>query len=100
MNVYLLVLLNIILMVAGQSLWKIGLERVGGFLHLAHVLGSPYIWAGICLYGMATLVWLAVLAKLPLSLAYPLQSLAYVLGLLVAFYIFQEPVSFNRWIGV
>lgn len=93
---------NIILLVAGQTVWKIGLTKAGG-LHSGNwtqVLISPYILTGIVMYGAATVLWLAVLSRLPLSVAYPLQSAAYVLGLLVAAWLFRETVPPHRWLGV
>jgi drug/metabolite transporter (DMT)-like permease len=44
-------------------------------------------------------LWLYVLSRLPISLAYPLQSFAFVLALLIAFFIFKESVPPNRWVG-
>jgi drug/metabolite transporter (DMT)-like permease len=92
---------NILLLVVGQVVWKIGLEKVGGLgAHNAlQVLFSPLILLGIAIYGVATVVWLYVLSRLPLSLAYPLQSLAYVFALLIAFFLFKEGIPVNRWIG-
>lgn len=97
-----LVAANVILLVGGQTLWKIGLDRVGGltFQQIQPVLLSPYIWAGIVLYGLATICWLVVLSRLPLSVAYPLQSIAYVLGVFVAHVYFHESIPLNRMLGV
>jgi drug/metabolite transporter (DMT)-like permease len=101
MRIYVVLLLNILLLVAGQTAWKIGLDRSGGLRleNLLSVLFSPLILLGILIYGIATLLWLYVLSRLPISLAYPLQSIAYVLALLIAFLFFKEIVPPNRWIG-
>jgi drug/metabolite transporter (DMT)-like permease len=99
--VYFALLLNILLLVTGQIVWKIGLDKAGGF-HLqnaVHVLLSPLILLGIFIYGVATVIWLYVLSRLPISVAYPLQSFAYALALLVAFLVFKETIPLNRWIG-
>ncbi|SDS99316.1 EamA-like transporter family protein [Paenibacillaceae bacterium GAS479] len=98
---YLLLGANIFCLVAGQMLWKLGLDRLGGLTggNWLQVLLSPLILAGIGLYGVATVLWLAVLSRLPLSAAYPLQSLAYVLGLVLAWQLFGEAIPLNRWIG-
>jgi multidrug transporter EmrE-like cation transporter len=99
---YIILLLNIVLLVAGQTVWKIGLTKLGG-LHsdnLLSVLLSPYILAGIIIYGVATVLWLAVLSRLPLSIAYPLQSAAYLLGIVVAALVFRETVPPHRWAGI
>ncbi|GIO33660.1 MULTISPECIES: EamA family transporter [Paenibacillus] len=98
---YLMVLLNIILLVAGQMAWKTGLQQQEG-IHMGNlfsVLFSPWILLGIALYALATGLWFVVLSRLPLSLAYPLQSLAYAVGIFAAWYVFGESVPLNRWIG-
>lgn len=99
--VYLTLLLNVLLLVAGQIVWKMGLEKAGGLqAHNAlQVMVSPMILLGIALYGIATVTWLYVLSRLPLSLAYPMQSIAYVIALLAAFLMFKESIPPNRWIG-
>ncbi|WP_223067469.1 EamA family transporter [Paenibacillus caui] len=98
---YLMLLLNIILLVAGQIAWKIGLQQHGG-IHIGNlflVLFSPWILLGIALYALSTGLWFVVLSRLPLSLVYPLQSLAYAIGIFAAWYVFGESVPLNRWIG-
>lgn len=98
---YIILFLNILLLVSGQLLWKAGLNKLDttkGDSWLS-LLWSPYIWSGLVLYGIATLLWFYVLKKLPLSLAYPLQSLAYVIAMIAAVIIFHETVPTQRWIG-
>ena len=98
---YLILLLNILFLVAGQLVWKMGLHQQGG-MHLNNMLTvmfSPLVLLGISFYGIATILWLFVLSRLPLSLAYPMQSLAYVIGIIAAWSIFGETVPLNRWIG-
>ncbi|MCJ8014417.1 EamA family transporter [Paenibacillus sp. KQZ6P-2] len=96
---YILLLLNIILLVCGQILFKLGLQNSGG-LHWMKLISSVHIWSGLCLYGLATLLWFAVLSRLPLSVAYPLQSLAYVLALIPAYFLFHETMSITKIAGV
>lgn len=98
---YLMLALNIMFLVAGQIVWKMGLQEQGG-MHLnniAAVIFSPLVLLGISFYGIATILWLFVLSRLPLSLAYPLQSVAYALGIITSWYLFGEAVPLNRWIG-
>ncbi|MBD3921634.1 EamA family transporter [Paenibacillus sp. PR3] len=95
---YLLLFGNVLLLVAGQILFKMGLQRTDG-LHWLRIAQSPAIWSGLVLYGVATLLWFAVLTRLPLSVAYPMQSMAYVLGLLAAWFIFDETLPFTKIAG-
>ncbi|MCY9664832.1 EamA family transporter [Paenibacillus alginolyticus] len=99
---YLLILLNVLLLVTGQTLWKIGVERFNfnNYKQLYLVLSSPFIITGCFLYVIATVIWILLLSRLPLSFLYPLQSLAYVVGLIIAIFVFHEHVTLTKWIGV
>lgn len=99
---YLLIAVNIVLLVTGQTLWKLGVERtpphgIGGAIA---VIFSPLVFAGVVLYAIATVIYVYLLSKLPFSLLYPLQSFAYVIGVLVAAFFFHEYVTIWRWMGV
>lgn len=93
---------NVLLMVAGQMLWKTGMEgrSVAGVMDVLQAMLSPLIIAGLALYGVATVLWLYILNKAQLSHVYPVQSLAYVLALVAACLLFKEHVTWNRWVGV
>lgn len=100
--IYILVIINILLLVSGQMLWKIGMAKIDNLTvtTLLQALFTPHIFGGIVLYGIATLLWLYILAKAEFSVVYPLQSLAYALGVVVAIWVFKEQVPMVRWIGV
>ena len=55
---------------------------------------------GFACYGIATLLYLKVLARLDLSLAYPTVSLGYVLVIVMSKVFFKERISPARWLGV
>ncbi len=97
-----LILLNVFLLTVGQVLWKIGLNQAGGIslANMFKVLFSPLIIAGLILFIIATGLWFVILSKADLSYAYPLQSTAYVLGMLAAWLIFKEVIPVTRWLGV
>ncbi|MGC6386732.1 4-amino-4-deoxy-L-arabinose-phosphoundecaprenol flippase subunit ArnE [Ewingella sp. S1.OA.A_B6] len=96
MTGYLLVLVVSILTCAGQLCQKqaaqIGNGNVGRVLR--------WLTLAICLLGFAMLLWLRVLQELPLSIAYPMLSLNFVLITLSARWIFKEQVDRRHWIGV
>ncbi|GMA52140.1 membrane protein [Alicyclobacillus contaminans] len=99
----LLLLVNVCLLVTGQTLWKIGIGRHGavhGVADLLMAMFSPWIIGGILLYVVATVISVYLLSKLPLSLVYPLQALTYVVAVIVAIAVFREHVSLMRWMGV
>ncbi|MBU0904787.1 MAG: EamA family transporter [Firmicutes bacterium] len=99
-----LILLNTLILVSGQFLWKIGMtnrsvsfDSIGAIFR---VMISPYILSGLFLYGMATVLWLFILTKVPLSVAYPIQSIAYILAVFGAYFFFQEEITLWKIIGV
>lgn len=100
---YLLILINIILLVSGQILWKIGVTQTGFQLTANDVLRvgtNRYVVGGALIYVLATFIWLYVLSKKDISEVYPLQSLCYVLALLVGWLFFSETISTTKCIGV
>ncbi|MBX5436618.1 MAG: EamA family transporter [Alicyclobacillaceae bacterium] len=101
--IYLCILLNVGLLVSGQICFKWGLAPAAGRAGanaVAAIALNPWIWTGLALYVVATAVWFYVLARAPLSVAYPLQSLSYLLGLFASRFVLHEPVPWTRWMGV
>lgn len=101
MIIYGFVFLNVILLVIGQLLFKLGLDRIGAvtLTNLLNVFLSPWIWAGLILYVIATILWFAALSRANLSAVYPLQSLSYLVGIILSVVILHESVTPMRWIG-
>lgn len=101
---YLLILLNTMILVSGQFLWKFGMtnkeDSFGSVGEIIKLMFSPYIITGLTMYGFATVLWLFILTRVPLSVAYPIQSLAYVFAVFGAYFIFNEPLSFMKVAGV
>lgn len=51
------------------------------------------------MYSISAIVWLMVLAKLDISLAYPFVGLVFILTMLLGFFVLREPVGIIRIIG-
>lgn len=97
-----LTIFNSVLMVVGQTLWKLGargkeLNAPEQFLRL---FLSPYILGGLLVYVCASALWIYVLNKAELSFAYPIQSLAFVFALIVGATVFKEQVTVWKVAGV
>jgi multidrug transporter EmrE-like cation transporter len=99
---YLLLLLAILVSVTGQLLFKLGMMRHPEFsvLNVAGLRRNWPVLAGFGCYGLSTVLYLQVLAKLELSVAYPTASLAYVLVIVMSRLLFKEIVSPRRWLAV
>jgi drug/metabolite transporter (DMT)-like permease len=106
MGTFLMGLAAIMLLSAGQTSIKVGLnsidgvslaEGVGSFLKL---LQTPWVIVGFLCYGLSSILWLDVLSKLDFSLAFPLVGLTYVFTLLIGRFFFGEVVGWERVLGV
>jgi multidrug transporter EmrE-like cation transporter len=81
----------------GQVLLKYAMLRHGpiefspsGLLSLAL---EPRLICALAMYALALLMWLQVLSKVPLSVAYPMLALTYAVVPFLASYFFDERVS-------
>jgi multidrug transporter EmrE-like cation transporter len=63
-------------------------------------LTSPAIWGGMICFATSAALWLLVLGRLEVSLAYPLVSLGVVLTTLAGIFILGESVSLYKVLGV
>jgi drug/metabolite transporter (DMT)-like permease len=85
------------MLLSGQTLWKLGMNKIGtleyNFNFIIRTLLDPYIFTGLVLYAVATILWLGVLSESELSKAFPIMSLSYVLVMIPAFFIFHEPIT-------
>lgn len=63
-------------------------------------LRSPWIWLALAALGLGLVVWLLVLQRLEVSIAYPMLSLNFVLITLVARFVFHETIDRRHWLGV
>jgi drug/metabolite transporter (DMT)-like permease len=64
-----------------------------------HALSSPLVWLGLVLYGASAVLWLWVLSRLDVSLAYPLVSLGFVVTMGLGVLWLGEPFSWLRVAG-
>lgn len=70
-----------------------GADVAGTYLQ---ALSSPLVWLGLGLYGASAVLWLWVLSRLDVSLAYPLVSLGFVVTLVLGVTWLGEPLSWTR----
>jgi multidrug transporter EmrE-like cation transporter len=61
-----------------------------------HAFTSPMVWLGLVLYGASAVLWLWVLSRLDVSLAYPLVSLGFVVTMALGIAWLGEPFSWVR----
>jgi drug/metabolite transporter (DMT)-like permease len=86
--------------------WRVGAhgplpEGAGAAaLFLLRLLLDPLILSGLIAAFVAALAWMAALTQLPLSRAYPLMSLSFVLVVALSAWLLSEPLSVGKMAGV
>jgi len=75
---------------ADAALWQRGLD----------LLVVPSLWYALCCYGLSVLVWLVGLSRVPVSQAYPLLSLGYVINIGLAWWLLGEVPNVQRVAGI
>lgn len=85
----------------GQIAQKYAVESWRGGNHgwIAR-LRSPWLWLALVCLGLGLLVWLLVLQRLEVGIAYPMLSLNFVFITLVAHWVFHEHIDRRHWLGV
>lgn len=104
LQLILLIIIQSILLVGAQSLLKVSVALFGKFSWSWQFFKTVFTtWqfaaSGACALA-AMFVWMYVLKKYEFSLAYPLLSISYIIGLLAAYFFFHETIPLTRWIGV
>jgi drug/metabolite transporter (DMT)-like permease len=98
------VLLNAVaqlLLKAGTNvLGVITLTRDNWTGELGRMAVEPHFIGGVACYGVSLIVWILGLSRVPVSIAYPMLSLGYVINAIAAHYLLGESVTFTRWLGI
>jgi len=73
------------------------LSTTGTFV--VHVVSNGWIWIGLTIIVVQTLIWFAILSKIDLNIAFSVTSTSYIYVLLLSKFLLHEHVSLNRWLG-
>jgi multidrug transporter EmrE-like cation transporter len=98
------VLLNagaqLLLKAGTNALGVITLTADGWTAQFGRMALEPHIVGGLACYVVSVVVWIIGLSRVPVSIAYPLLSLGYVVNAVAAHYLFGEAVTLQRWAGI
>ena len=102
------ILVSVFMGAIGQTVLKLGANKLGDISlsfktiikDAFHILIIPEILLGLIFFGASFLLWVKVLAKSDLSYAYPMVSLGYILVVFLSKFLFNEPFSTNKIIGI
>ncbi|MBJ7313315.1 EamA family transporter [Rugamonas sp. CCM 8940] len=105
---YLYIALTIALTVYGQIAIKMQVLQAGELpadgggklAFLLRLLLNPWIVSAFAAAFLASIAWMGAMTKFQLSHAYPFMSLNFVIVLALSAWLFHEPMSMTRLIGV
>ena len=103
-----LILTGVLLNAAAQLLLKAGTNAIGHFdFQFANILpigmkiaSQPFIIGGMGCYAVSVLVWIMALSRVPVSIAYPMLSIGYVVNAVIAHFWFGEILVMQKMFGI
>ena len=98
------VLLNMFAQLALKAATDVTGPLLGGeatlMRRLLELATVPWLWLALSLYGVSVIVWVVGLSRVPVSQAYPVLSLGYVVMLAPAWWLFGEVPNLQRVLGI
>ena len=100
-----LVLVSVLAAAGGQLMLKQGMQlatskhKSAGTSLVLGAATSPWVWLGLAIFGISAIVWLVVLSRVPLSLAYPFNALGYLVILTASIVLLHERANLYTWAG-
>lgn len=103
-----LILTGVLLNAAAQLLLKAGTNAVGHFeFHVDNLIPvglklafEPHILGGMACYVVSLVVWIMALSRVPVSIAYPMLSIGYVINAFIAWQWFGEALATQKLLGI
>ena len=104
----LLILSSVALNALAQLFIKQGMAKIGvvslkleqlWHMFLASFTNLPLI-SGMMCYAVSIVLWMVVLSKVNVSLAYPFLSVGYIITAVLAYFLFNEPLTIQKCIGI
>ena len=103
-----LLVTGVLLNAGAQLLLKAGTNRIGEFAFSmdnlvpigARIASSPPILAGLACYVVSVVVWILALSRVPVSVAYPLLSIGYIVNAVAAWWLFGETLGAQKMVGI
>ena len=103
-----LVLAGVLLNAAAQLLLKAGTNRIGEFAFSLDnvvpvgikVASSPFVLGGLACYAVSVVVWIMALSRVPVSVAYPMLSIGYIVNAVAAWLLFGESLAAQKLVGI
>ena len=82
----------------GQTFFKIGSSKITK--NIFSWITNWQIIIGLCLYGLATILYIVALKYGKLSVLYPLIATSFIWVTIISKFILKEQINYFNWIGV
>lgn len=66
----------------------------------SRMIASPWLWIGVIFFLANFFLWIALLSRVDLSVAFPMSSLTYIIIPILAITFLREKVLLARWAGI
>ena len=103
-----LIFTGVMLNATAQILMKAGTNAIGYFdfsmenvVPIGWKLATEWqIVAGLFCYALSVVIWILALSRVPVSIAFPMLSMAYVVNSIAAWYLLNEVLNPTKLIGM
>jgi len=103
-----LIFTGVMLNAAAQILMKSGTNAIGHFefsveniLPIGLKLATEWhILTALFCYGLSVVIWILALSRVPVSIAFPMLSMAYVVNAIAAYYLLGEAFNPTKLVGM
>jgi len=105
---FLIVLSGVLLNATAQLLLKAGTNKLGAIFpidskitqEVIRISFQPFILSGLFCYVLSVSLWIVALSRAPVSVAYPILSIGYIINAVAAYYLFGESLTYQKIIGI
>lgn len=95
-----LLLMTVMGLAVGQVLFKRAAQRMLSPLDItSHVIMNADLWWALMVYAVSTVLWIALLRKVPLTVAFPFVALVYFVVPALAWWWLDEPLHWQTLAG-
>lgn len=70
------------------------------FEFAARITSNPWLWLGVIFYLANFFLWIVLLSRVDLSVAFPMSSFTYIIVPVLAIIFLRENVHLVRWSGI
>jgi multidrug transporter EmrE-like cation transporter len=99
---------SVLLNAVASLLLKVATIRLGtlwsvenGLLHNTfRIVFQPFIFGGLMCYVVSVALWIVVLSRVPVGMAYPMLSIGYVVNAIAGYLLFHEVLNTTQMVGI